>query len=169
MVLAFACTDLFHKLAGVSKAVGYCNIEGETVEIDGGGPEAVHTSYFLEVYLRKRLLGVELVCGSESCLQHASGRTEDCCSAGAFSERIVEIHMRQGLEVDVCPSDEGCKLPGGDGIVDIRVAVSGEFRSLALEFLCKTRHYRNHYKFLPWNAHLLCPVVLGNGSEHLLR
>ena len=74
--------------------------------------------------VEQRLLGVELVCGSESCLQHTSGGTEDCCSAGAFSERIVEIHMRQGLEVDVCPSDEGCKLPGGDGIVDIRITVS---------------------------------------------
>ena len=90
MILALTGPDLFHKLAGVAKSIRNGHIKSKAVKVNCGGPYAVNSPDFLEIYLWKRFVGVEFVCCSQRGLKYTACGSEDSSGSGTFSQRIVK-------------------------------------------------------------------------------
>ena len=133
---------------------------------------------FLVMYGRRRVgkttilqefAGIEFIHCPECGFHHTAGGAEYDTRSRGGSQRLVEIHVRKEGEADVGPLYQTRKLPRGNGIVHIRIAVCLEFLSVTFVFLCKAWHYGHNHKAFAWNAHLFSPPCLGYGAEHLLR
>ena len=169
MEFGFAFADFVEELPGVAQAVGDADVELGAVEVDGGTLDVLQAAGFLKVHFLQGLAGVKLVCGAEGGFHDASRSAEDDAGTGGFAQRVVEVLVREGVEVDVGTLDEAGKFTGGERIIHVGVAVRGELFAGALVFLSQAGHDGHHNQVFARDAHLLRPIGLGNGAEHLLR
>ena len=145
------------------------DVDRQAVEVDGGGTDAFQTAQFLEVDFRTLFSSIDFVGGTHSSLDHAAGGAEDDGSASGFAERAVELFLGKFREVDVGLFNEGGQLAGGDGEIDIRIAVHLELVTTALVLLGEAGHHRDADHVFAFAVDLLGEVALCHGAEHLLR
>ena len=140
------------------QTVSDTDVELQAVNVDGSATHAFQTTEFLEVDLRELLLGDDLVSRTDGSLDHTASGTEDDTSTGGFAERAVERDGLEGVEVDVGHLDEACQLTGGDGVIDIGIAVDFELVAAAFVFLGQAGHHRNADHILAFAVDLLSEV-----------
>jgi hypothetical protein len=69
----------------------------------------------------------------------AARGAEDDGGTGGSAQRGVELGLGQAVEVDVADLDQTRQFAGGDGIVDIGIAVLSELLTLGLILLGDAR------------------------------
>ena len=131
--------------------------------------DAVQTADLLEVDSRKGLAGEDFIRRTESRLHDAARGAEDDGGTGGSAQRGVELGLGQAVEVDVADLDQTRQFAGGDGIVDIGIAVHAQFLTLGLILLGDARHDGDADEFLTRNADLVGKVGLRRRTEHTLR
>ena len=149
--------------------MGHADLQREAIQVDGRLPNTLQAPYGLEFQAREGLSGIDFIDRPERGFHHAAGCAENSGRSGRLSHRRIEIALRQALEIEVGALDQARQFAGGNRIIHIRIAVHRELFPLALEFLGQARHDGNHHQVLARDAHLLCPIGLGDGAEHLSR
>ncbi len=139
------------------------------VEVHRRRPDALHAAQFGEVDPRERFLRPYLVGRADGRFDHAARSAEDDRRAGRLAQRTIEILLFERGEVEVGETDQVGQFAGGDGDVDVRVALPSEFRSCRFGLFGHAGHHGDHDQFPAVDAQLLCEVVFGDGAEHLLR
>lgn len=171
VTVGIAVANLFHELAGVAETVADGDLDGQTVEVDSSGTDAVavDAADSLEVDFGQRFAAVDLVGGTHSGLHNTASGAEDDGSTGGLTERTVEVFLGHAVEVDVVLLEHVGELTGGEAEVDILVATVAEFGTSALALLGEAGHDGDDDEVFALHADLRGEVVLGDSAEHTLR
>jgi len=168
LVISLAGEYAVDDLSCVSKTGSNCYLYGNAAYCVGSFLQTLCTSYIVE--LQRLALAVQLnSCGSESSLHNAACCAEDSACTGSDLERIVELLVRQSIEVDTSFSDHSAQLTGCECNINVIIIAVSLLFSCYLELLSSTRDNADYEQVLGIDAVLLAVVALEQCAEHLLR
>ncbi len=167
VILLLAGLYGIEKLSSAARGGGDGDANVDISNLYGGFLNSLNAADSGEVHILKGLAG-NLISGTQSGFHNSAGCAEDYGSAGGRAEHRIEILVSQLHEVDACHLNHLCKLAGGDDLINIRLARSGQLRALCLELLRGAGHDGNNLNVLLVPAHLIRIIALDDSAFHLV-